>query len=66
MVGILDVAGLPKPCDDISLGIVLLWIRDCRERGIDYEDAFSFEFESLLAKLGLDNKAEESEENFDF
>lgn len=66
LVGILDVAGLPKPCDDISLAIVLLWIRDCRERGIDYEDAFSFEFESLLAKLGLDNKAEESEENFDF
>jgi hypothetical protein len=66
LVGILDAAGLPKPCDDISLGIVLLWIRDCRERGIDYEDAFSFEFESLLAKLGLDNNTEESEENFDF
>lgn len=62
LVKILDEAGLPKPCDDISLGIVLLWANDCRRRGLDFEDCFDAEFENLMERLNPPAK----EDDLDF
>lgn len=62
LVNILKHAGLPTPCDDISLGIVLLWEIDCRDRGIDFEDCFDAEFENLIKRLNP--PAEEADIDF--
>lgn len=62
LVNILQFAGLPTPCDDISLGIVLLWEIDCRDRGIDFEDCFDAEFENLIKRLNP--PAEEADIDF--
>ena len=59
LVKILDAAGLPKPCDDISLGIVLLWATDCRRRGLDFADCFDAEFENLIERLNPPAKEDE-------
>lgn len=62
LVKILKHAGLPTPCDDISLGIVLLWEIDCRERGLEFEDVFDAEFENLIKRLNP--TAEEADIDF--
>ena len=62
LVKILDEAGLPRPCDDISLGIVLLWAIDCRKRELDFEDCFDAEFENLMERLNPPAK----EDDIDF
>lgn len=70
LVNILDAAGLPKPCDDLTLGQVLLWARGCRERGVDFADSFDTEFERLLEMTAPTEPEEtidpEKEEDIDF
>jgi hypothetical protein len=63
LVNILDAAGLPKPCDDISLGIILLWARECRSRSVDFADCFTEEFDGLMHKL---NPTDENGDNLEF
>ena len=63
LVNILDAAGLPKPCDDISLGIILLWARECRSRSVDFADCFAEEFDGLMHKL---NPTDENGDNLEF
>ena len=72
LMSLLKAANLPIPCPDIELGQILLWARSCRERGVDWEDSFSLEFDRLKEILTpydpeeSDSAEEESEDNIDF
>jgi hypothetical protein len=67
VVEMLGQLGLPTDgtCDDIQLGYILVWARDCRKKNIEWPDAHDAEFEKLYETVQKE-MTPESEADIDF
>ncbi|QDP47789.1 MAG: hypothetical protein Unbinned3138contig1001_8 [Prokaryotic dsDNA virus sp.] len=69
VVKMLSELGLPTDgtCDDIFLGYILVWARDCKQKKVDWPDAHDAHFEELIATVQKEMEpVEESEDDIEF